>query len=124
MNDPKKILIIDDEAAVRNLLRDALAAEGFSVAEAKNGAEGLTQALRDRPDLMMLDIGMPELDGIAVLKKLRNDPHGKDIPVIILSNFDDTAHVADAIESGSYSYVVKGDWDMPAMIQLVKSKLS
>lgn len=80
------VLIIEDEPSVRRALRHKLELEGFTVAEAGNGKEGLRQALEIYPDLIILDIMMPLLNGEQVLKQLREDEWGKTVPVIVLTN--------------------------------------
>lgn len=82
----KRILIIEDEISLRNVLRDELVQNGFSVREAKNGAEGLEMALTNHPDLILLDLVMPVMDGMTMLKKLRQQKWGKTAVVIILTN--------------------------------------
>lgn len=86
MANNKRVLIIEDEASLRNVLRDQLVQDGFSVQEAKNGAAGLQVALDTHPDLILLDLVMPVMDGMTMLKKLRQDDWGKTAPVIILTN--------------------------------------
>ncbi len=87
----KKVLIVevvDDEAPERSALRDKLTQSGFSILEAKDGEEGLKIALREHPDVILLDIVMPKMDGMVVLHKLRQDEWGKKASVIILTNYD------------------------------------
>jgi len=119
----KTILIVEDEVSLRHALRDKLTHEGFSVSEAKNGAEGLKSALRDKPDLILLDIIMPKMDGMTMLKKLRIDKWGKDAKVIILTNLSDSQKVADAMAQGSYDYLVKSDWKIEDVIKRVNERL-
>ena len=75
----KKILIVEDEEDMLRALVDELGHEGFETLEAKNGKEGLSIALKERPDLILLDILMPEMDGMAVMKHLRGDVWGKKV---------------------------------------------
>lgn len=86
MANKKIVLIVEDEASLRNVLRDQLVQDGFSVMEAKNGAAGLKMALDSHPDLILLDLVMPVMDGLTMLKKLRREKWGKTAPVIILTN--------------------------------------
>ena len=95
--------------------------EGFIVLEAENGEEGLDVALRDHPDLILLDIIMPKMDGLTMLKKLREDVRGKNTKVILLTNLSDNEKVSEALLQGSYDYLVKSDWkigDVVAKITL------
>lgn len=82
----KSILIVEDEPPQRNILRDELIQAGFSVLEAKNGVEGLEVALANHPDLILLDLVMPVMDGMTMLKKLRQNDWGATAVVIILTN--------------------------------------
>jgi CheY-like chemotaxis protein len=82
---PKKILIVDDEADIRDIVRLYLTEEGFRVIEATNGQEAILKAQAERPDLIVLDIMMPGINGFEVAKHLKDDPNTKDIPIVILS---------------------------------------
>jgi CheY-like chemotaxis protein len=81
----KNILIIDDEADIREIVRLLLTDEGHEVLEAENGYEGILKAQRDQPDLIVLDIMMPGINGFEVAKHLKDDPNTQNIPIIILS---------------------------------------
>ena len=123
MKTKKTILIVEDDAPLRNALRDKLICEGFTTLEAKNGAEGLEVALAEHPDLILLDIVMPVMDGITMLKKLRKDEWGKNARIIMLTNLSDTEKMTEAIEQGSYDYLVKSDWKIEDIIAKVKEKI-
>lgn len=85
----KTILVVDDEASIRELLRQELESEGYTVREAKDGREALAQVKREKPDLIVLDVMMPELSGFDVAAVLRNDPETFNIPIVILSIIQD-----------------------------------
>ncbi len=85
----KTILVVDDEASIRELLRQELETEGYTVREAKDGREALVQVKREKPDLIVLDVMMPELSGFDVAAVLRNDPETFNIPIVILSIIQD-----------------------------------
>jgi DNA-binding response OmpR family regulator len=123
MSLTKKILIVEDDLPLLQVLRDKLTREGFSILEAKNGKEGLETALSEHPDLILLDIMLPVMDGIAVLKELHADAWGKDAKVIMLTNLSDTQNVADAITLGSHEFLVKSDWKIEDVVKVVRSKL-
>ena len=97
-------LVIDDEPQIRRLLRVTLEANGYRVLDAPNGNEGLTQAAQHRPDVVLLDLGLPDLDGLAVLKRLREWSH---VPVIILSVRDREDDKINALDAGADDYVTK-----------------
>jgi CheY-like chemotaxis protein len=80
-----KLLIVDDEVAILEALTDILAVEGYEVATAGNGAEGLKRASDERPDLILLDLMMPVMDGQEMLRRLKEDPQLREIPVVVMS---------------------------------------
>ncbi|OGI69668.1 hypothetical protein A3A09_02950 [Candidatus Nomurabacteria bacterium RIFCSPLOWO2_01_FULL_42_20] len=121
----KKILIIEDETDLLEVLADRLAFEGFGPIKCKNGENGLLVAFRERPDLILLDIVMPGLDGLQVLKKLRADDWGKGVPVIILTNLSATDEkiVKSILEYRPIFYLVKSDWKIDDVVKKVKEVL-
>lgn len=120
----KKILIVEDEAPLRNAVTDILSFEGFTVFQAKNGQEGLDLALKEHPDLILLDLMMPIMDGLTMLEKLRQDAEfGKTAAVILLTNINDPEKVAMATEAGSYDFLVKSDWNIEDVVKKIKGRL-
>lgn len=99
-----KILLIDDDPHIRDIVRFALAREGFTVVEAEDGARGLHLARQDGPDLILLDIAMPEMDGTEVCRQLRRDSR---VPIIFLSSRDDEIDRVLGLELGGDDYVTK-----------------
>jgi two-component system KDP operon response regulator KdpE len=97
-------LIVDDEVQIRRLLRVVLEAENYQVREAKTGQEALTEAATRRPDLILLDLGLPDMEGIAVLTRLRE---WSEIPVLILTVRDDEQEKVSALDAGAEDYVTK-----------------
>ena len=83
--DKKKILIVDDEPDVLSVLGKSLSVEGYSVITADNGAGAITKAKSEQPDLIILDILLPDIDGGKVAEKLRDDPETKDIPIVFIT---------------------------------------
>lgn len=121
----KKILIVEDEAPLRNAMTDILTFEGFTVFQAKNGQEGLDIALLEHPDLILLDLMMPVMDGLTMLEKLRADQiYGKNAMVILLTNINDPDKVAAATEAGSYDFLVKSDWNIEDVVRKIKTRLN
>ncbi len=86
MSEKKKILIIEDEAPLLEALVGKFSRSGFETFKAKNGDEGLVIALKEHPDLILLDIVLPRVDGLKMMEKLREDSWGENIPVIFLTN--------------------------------------
>lgn len=116
----KKILVVDDEHAVRMALSDKLDASGFEVILANNGIEGLKEALIKHPDLIILDILMPKMDGVGMLKLLREDAWGKDVPVIILTNISDYFQLEETQKIGISAYLVKAEWGLKEIVEKVR----
>lgn len=86
-NKKTKILIVEDEPVINKLYTEELLARGFSILTATNGRDGLELAIREKPDLILLDILMPIMDGLTMMDKLREkDPYGKNVPIIFLTN--------------------------------------
>lgn len=123
MDTKKTILVIEDEIPLQSALAEKLSHEGFAVLNAKNGEEGLDTALRLHPDLILLDIVMPKMDGIAMLKKLRVDAWGKKARVIMLTNLSDNEKVAEAMKNQAFDYLVKSDVKIAEIIEKIKAKL-
>lgn len=105
--DKIKVLIIEDEPEVLELYRLKLSLDDYIVITALNGEEGLKKAKSDKPELIFLDIKMPGMDGFEVLKRLRVDPETKDLPVVILSNFDEESMVERGLALGANEYLIK-----------------
>ncbi len=120
----KTILIIDDEKDLRDALHTALAAASFKIIEADNGAEGLALALKYKPDLILLDIMMPKMNGHETLQKLRLDPWGKNVPVLLLTNFDDATNISKGVELKSDDYIIKSQESLSAIVKKVKQHIT
>jgi len=122
----KKILIVEDEQDLREALTDKLTREGFEVLGAKNGEEGLKVALAARPDLILLDIVMPVMDGMTMMKKLREENEwGKNVSVILLTNLSATDQIIRGIvEDEPAYYLVKSDWKIEDVVKKVRERLS
>lgn len=119
----KKILIVEDDISSLEILVDKFTREAFNVLQAKNGIEGLEVALKEHPDLILLDIIMPKMDGISMIKELQEDEWGKDVPIIILTNLSDGEKVAEALERGVQDFLVKSDWNLSDVVKRVKERL-
>lgn len=103
--NPSRILIVDDEPPIRRFLKTALAAQGYRVEEAGDGEAALEFLRRNVVDLVILDLGLPGMDGLEVVKRLRGE--GKSVPIIILSSRDDEAGKVAALDLGADDYVSK-----------------
>ncbi|KKQ41385.1 MAG: hypothetical protein US60_C0042G0018 [Microgenomates group bacterium GW2011_GWC1_37_8] len=120
----KKILIIEDEEAVLDILDKKLREEGFETVTSRDGKEGLEIALREKPDLVLLDLILPTMDGLTLLDKLRADVAGKNLSVVILTNLDNAEKIEEGRKKGVYDYLVKTDWTLEDVIKRVKQVLN
>lgn len=124
MSAGKTILVIEDERSLNRALKSKLTHEGFDVLTAKNGEDGINVALDAKPDLILLDIVMPVMDGMTMLNELRQDTWGKDVPVIMLTNLNSRDQVASALELDTYDYFVKADCKLEEVVAKVKERLN
>jgi diguanylate cyclase (GGDEF)-like protein len=106
-SNPSTVLIIDDDSNITNLLSKRLSQEGFNVITAKDGQSGLQLAAQKLPDIILLDLLMPEMSGKDVLRELKSDSKTLSIPVIILSAIADTSDKIDGLSLGANDYIVK-----------------
>ena len=120
----KKILLIEDEAALQKTFGDTLCSEGYQLVSATDGEVGLRLAKSETPDLIILDLILPKLNGLEVLKSLKEDQQTRGIPVIILTNLGDLENIEKALELGATTYLVKADHTLEEVIEKVKKALS
>lgn len=119
----KKILIVEDEKSLRVALADKFTREGFEILTAENGKEGLLSALENKPDIILLDIVMPIMDGMTMTSELRKDPWGKDAHVVFLTNLSDAGRVIESLDRSVTDYLVKSDWKINDIVDMVKGRL-
>lgn len=119
-----KILIVEDEKALLMVLADKFRRHGFVVYEASDGEEGLDSAKKNRPELIILDLVMPSMDGLTMLKKLREDKWGQRAPVLVLSNLSDPAQINEANGRGVVDYLVKSNWGLDDVVDKVRETLA
>ena len=122
----QKILIVEDEASMLNVLGDTFATLGLQVFKAKDGTEGLASALKEHPDIILLDILMPKMDGMEMMKKLRADGWGKDVRIIILTNVnpDSDTTIKAIVENQPSYYLIKSDVKLEDIVEKVKEVLN
>ncbi len=123
--DNKKILIVEDEEVMQKAISEAFANQEFTTLTAQDGEEGLAVSLKEHPDLILLDILMPKMDGMIMLQKLRQDEWGKGVPVIILTNVNpNTSTVINSVlQSNPAYYLVKSDVKLEGIVDKVKEVL-
>lgn len=123
-DEGQKILIVEDDEPLSDVLQERFENEGFRVIVAKNGVDGLLLALDEKPAIILLDIVMPKLGGLDMLKQLREYEAGKNIPVIILTNLSDSKEVHEALANGVRDYMVKADWAIADVVESVRKLLT
>lgn len=107
MPDKKTILLVEDDAFVSDIYQTKLGQEGFQVIMAENGAEALKKLEKNIPNLILLDIIMPYMDGMELLGKLKEKKEWREIPVILLTNLSDKEKVEEALKMGANDYLIK-----------------
>jgi CheY-like chemotaxis protein len=124
-DEAKRILVIEDELPLRTAIVDTLKQHGFVVQTSDNGKDGLALALHNRPHLIVLDIFMPQMDGLSLLKTLRDDEWGHDVPVIILTNLnpdsDQTIHAV--MDQKPAFYLIKANVTLEGIVSKIKEVL-
>lgn len=115
-----KVLIVEDEPDIREAMSIALTESGFDVLQAANGLEGLKLAIAEEPDVILLDLIMPEMDGITTLQKLRAHPWGRNVKVLILTNMDDAKNIALTHEYNISDYVIKSHHSLKEIMSKVR----
>ncbi|MFA6077758.1 MAG: response regulator [Candidatus Paceibacterota bacterium] len=125
MKKQKTILIIEDEKSLRSAIVDILHIKNFLSIEARNGKEGVVLALSKHPDLILLDLIMPEMDGITALKNIRKDKWGEKVPIIILTNLSgpNEQFVDDLLVHKLTHYLIKSDWKLHAIVKKIEEIL-
>ncbi|MGA3292215.1 MAG: response regulator [Candidatus Microgenomates bacterium] len=123
IDQKKKILIVDDDGSLRNALKDKINHEGFTALMAGDGEEGLKVGIKEKPDLILLDVIMPKINGIKMLEKLREDKWGEHVPVLLLSNDDDPEHIRETLKDNATDYLIKSDWELEDIIKKIKETL-
>ncbi len=116
----QKILIIEDEETLQKALQEILLQENYEVVSALDGELGFKMASSEMPDMILLDLILPKMDGFEVLEALRKDEKTKKIPIIILTNLGGTEDVQKALVLGATNYVVKADHDLSEIVEKVK----
>ncbi len=119
----KKILAVEDDQAIQKALTDKLRFEGFVVFTAADGKKALELAKSEKPDMILLDLILPEKDGLAVLEELQWDAATKDIPVVVLSNVSNEKVEEQARTRGVVDFMVKTDWRLDQIVEKIKKTL-
>jgi len=118
----KKILIVEDDAPLLDSLRDKFESEGFIIVTATDGQAGIEAVKKERPDLVLIDILLPKLDGISMAKEISKLDLGT--AMIFLTNLSDAEHISEAVAVGTVDYLVKSDWSINDVVDKVRKKLN
>ena len=123
MAKAKTIIIVEDDKFLLGILSDRFEAEGFMVIQAMNGSEAVKKTGEARPDLVLLDLILPELNGFEVMEKLKADARTKNIPVIILSNLGSEEDMERGKKLGAVDYLVKAYFTPDEIVQKVRGAI-
>ncbi len=118
-----KVLVVEDDALLSKLYHSMLTNAGYTVVNAENGEEGVAMATKEKPDVMILDVMMPKMNGLQVLDALKKDPVTKGIPVIVLTGLKKVNEEKDVIARGAMYYLDKGEFDPKRVADLIKQVL-
>jgi len=116
----KKILIIEDDKFLRELIVKKLVKEGYEISEAVDGEEGIKKVKEEKPDLVLLDLILPGIDGFEVLSRTKEDPALSQIPVIILSNLGQKEEVERGLKLGAIDYLIKAHFTPGEIIEKIR----
>ncbi len=119
----KKILVIEDDKFLRELIVRKLSDDGFATAEAMDGEEGIKKVKEEKPNLILLDLILPSIDGFEVLSQIKKDENLKSIPVIILSNLGQKEEVEKGLKMGAVDYLIKAHFTPGEIIEKIKNIL-
>lgn len=126
MEDVKKqkIMIVEDDFFVMDIYRTKLLQENFQVIGAANGVEALEKLSKERPDLILLDIVMPYMDGIEVLKKIRANKEYENLPIVLLTNLSQKDEIGKGMDLGATDYLIKSHFTPSEVLEKIKVYLT
>lgn len=119
----KKILFIEDERSLHKSLGEILSINGFELISAYDGEEGFKSAKENKPDLILLDLILPKLHGLDVLKKIKENKEIENIPLIILTNLENISDIEKALELGATTYLAKSSYTLTEIVKKIKEIL-
>ncbi|MDP3741409.1 MAG: response regulator [bacterium] len=119
-----KILVVEDEEILLTALREELETGGYTVEGAGDGVEGLEKTKSFKPNLILLDLLMPKMDGMEMLQKLKADAQTRDVPVVILTNLSDYGKISEALSLGAMDYLVKANYKLEDLLEKVSTVLA
>jgi len=119
-----KILIVEDDPLISRMYQTVFKFEGFDVDMARNGEEGIEKLKKDKPSLVLLDIMMPKMSGIDVLREVKDDPMTKNIPVVVLTNLSGMRDAETALSMGAVKFIVKSKNKPKQIVAQIKEVLA
>jgi len=119
----KKILIIEDDKFLLKVIKKKLLKENYTVVEALDGEQGIKGIKKEKPDLVLLDLILPEMDGFEVLTKMKADPKTAKIPVIVLSNLGEEQQVKKGLKMGANDYLIKAHFTPGEIIERIEAAM-
>lgn len=117
------VLLVEDDIFLSGIYKKKFDMDGFTISTADNGEKGLADAKKKKPDIILLDVLLPKLDGFSVLEQLKLDPTTKDIPVILLTNLGQKDDVEKGLEAGAVDYLIKAHFKPSEIVDKVKKVL-
>ena len=124
MADKAKVLVVEDEEILLTALKEELNTGGYEVEGAVDGEDGLVKVKTFHPQLILLDLVMPKMDGMEMLQKLKADSLLRDIPVVILTNLSDYERISEALALGAMDYLVKANYKLEDLLDKVKTVMA
>lgn len=115
-----KILIIEDDKFLRELISQKLLREGYDIIEAVDGEKGIEEVKKEKPNLILLDLILPGIDGFEILAKIKADPKISKIPIIILSNLGQKADIQKGLEMGAVDYLIKAHFTPGEIVEKIR----
>jgi DNA-binding response OmpR family regulator len=120
---PKTILIVEDDTILRDLISQKLKKENYDIVEAVDGEEGLKKAKEKKPDIILLDLILPGIDGFGVLEQIKKDPEIDKIPVVILSNLGQKEEIEKGMSLGAADFLIKAHFTLSEIVEKIKTVL-
>jgi len=120
---PKTILVVEDDTILRDLISQKLKKDNYEIVEAIDGEEGLKKAKEEKPDIILLDLILPGIDGFGVLEQIKKDPEIAKIPVVILSNLGQKEEIEKGMSLGATDFLIKAHFTLSEIVVKIKKIL-
>ncbi len=123
-NKTFKVLIVEDDKSILDLYERKFSSSGYKVIKAIDGAEGVECFKSEKPDVVILDVMLPIMNGFEVLKKIKSFNEGKDVPIVILSNYGEMPNITEGLMGGAVEYLIKVEHTPEEVVEIVEDALS